>query len=361
MTAVAGASGSGVGAGAGSGAVEGQSLMLLARHAESMFWMGHYLERVETTARCLECEAKSIIHLKPGEASTEWEQLFRSLGIEDRLEVARALSDRHQVAAFLLSDPDNRGSVVSMVAAVRENLRSVRDRVPIELWEEANELHIRLQASASTRSVSSDLHEMFLTVRRSCMALNGVLNDVMWHDEGHAFIVIGRMIERAIFTVSLIRSHLADPRGKRNLTRLLRLACSLQAYRRRHGYNSTPDVAVGFLLAAPDLPRSVLSCLVRIEACLDALQMASSAFESPRRRVGLWRARLEFSDIESELEEGEIPVLTELGDELAGIAADVLACVMPSGVAPVVRSQYLRPGQVSSAGDVRRTGGRMRS
>ena len=332
--------------------VGSENLMILARHAESMFWMGRYLERVETTARCLECEANSIIHLQPGEALSEWEQIFRSLGLDDTLESVRTLPDRHQVAEFLLSDPDNRGSVVSMVAAVRENLRSVRDRVPIELWEEANELYLRLQALGMSRSVSQELHEMFLMVRQSCLALSGVLNEIMCSDEGHAFISIGRMLERSIFTVGLLKSCLTDPRGTTvDLTRLLRLACSLQAYRRTHGYNPDPDVAMGFLLAAPDLPRSVLSCLVRVEKCLDDLRMSTPSFNRPRRRTGLWRARLEFGAIESELALGPIAVLTELGDELVGIAADVLGCVTPSGVAPVVRSQYLRPGQICSAND----------
>ena len=56
--------------------------------------------------------------------------------LRPRLEVELAeigsLEGRPQLVAFLLSDTENPGSVVSSIMAVRENLRSTRDRIPIE-------------------------------------------------------------------------------------------------------------------------------------------------------------------------------------------------------------------------------------
>ena len=319
--------------------------MILARHAESMLWVGRYLERVETTARCLQCEANSIIHFTPAEAMMELEQIVRALDLEEKLPIIRAMTDRHQVTTLLLFDSGNPGSIVWMAETVRENLRTVRDRVPIELWEEANALHLQLRSVGATYPVAlQDFHEVLLMVRRFCLSISGVLSEGMDRDEGYSFIVIGRMLERSIFTVSLLQACLTDIRGVPDLTRLLRFASALQAYRRRHGHDPDPDVAVKFLLTTSDLPRSVLSCLLQTERCLKGLRVAASSFRRSRRRIGLVRARLEFGAIVEELASGAVPVLTDLRSELIGLSEDVLRGVEPSAVIPAVRSQYLRPG-----------------
>ena len=319
--------------------------MILARHAESMLWVGRYLERVEATARSLQCEANSIIHFTPSEAMMELEQIIRALDLEVKLPDIMAMTDRHQVAAFLLSDVENTGSIVRMAQTIRENLRTVRERVPIELWEEANELYLRLQAvTYDSPRTFQDFHETLLTVRRFCLSISGVLSEGMDRDEGYSFIVIGRMLERATFTVSLLQACLTDVRGLPDSTRLLRLASSLQAYRRRHGHNPDTDVAVKFLLTASDLPRSVLTCLLRVEQRLSGLRVAAATFRRSRRRIGLARARLEFGAIAGELETGAVPVLIDLRQELIGISEDVMRGIEPAAIIPAVRSQYLRPG-----------------
>ena len=320
--------------------------MILARHAEAMFWAGRYLERAETTVRCLEFEADSIMHLQPAHADLQWRRLVRALGLDGELQAAGGLSDRHQIVRFLLLDAANPGSAASAAQAVRENLRAVRDRVPIELWEEANALHLRLQALSSGSQAAQESHEVFLMVRRACLALSGVLNEAMRRDEGHALIVIGRTLERAIFTANLLESSLTDPSGTLNATRLLRLTSSLQAYRRRHGHSLDPDVAVRFLLVAPDLPRSVLSCLLRTEECLMDLAASAAALDRARRKSGLLRARLELGEIEAALEVDPADTVCRLGAELAALAAEVLTGVIPPGATPPVRSQCLRPGEI---------------
>ena len=40
-------------------------------------------------------------------------------------------------------------------------------------------------------------------VRRACRAISGVLNEGMRRDEGYEFMVVGRMLERSLFTVGL--------------------------------------------------------------------------------------------------------------------------------------------------------------
>ena len=319
--------------------------MILARHADALFWVGRYLERAEATVRCLNYAANSIIHLRADEARVEARQLVKTLGLEAELASMGSLEGRPQLVTFLLSDTANPGSVASAVTAIRENLRSTRDRIPIELWEEANGLYLRFPKHGHADLPEGRLHEVLLMVRRACLAISGVLNEGMRRDEGYEFMVVGRMIERSIFTVGLLMASHTDPRGVMDATRMLRLTSSLQAYHRQHGHAPDPDGVVRYLLHAPDLPRSVQSCLLRAEECLKAISSGASALDGSRRRAGLLRARLELGEIEAAMATGPVPVLSKLYGDLVELAGDVEAGVVPPIAMAAVRSQYLRPGE----------------
>ena len=319
--------------------------MILARHAEALLWTGRYLERAENTSRCLNYAADSITHLRAGEARAEGELLVRTLGLQDELEAAGPLESRPQLIAFLLSDIDNPGSVVSAVTAVRENLRRVRDRIPIEMWEEANGLYLRFPFLGHAGAAPSGLHEVLLMVRRACQAISGILNEGMRRDEGHAFVVVGRMLERSIFTVGLLEASHSDSRGVMDAIRMLRLSSSLQAYHRQHGNAPDFDSVVRYLLHAPDLPRSVLSCLGLAEECLTGLGSTATVLDRPRRKAGLLRARLELGEVEEAMASGPVSTLVEFATELAKLAGDVQAGIVPPLAMAPVRSQYVRPGR----------------
>ena len=317
--------------------------MILARHADALLWTGRYLERAETTSRSLDYAANSITGLRADEARAEGEMLVKTLGLQDELEAVGPLDSRPQLVAFLLSDTDNPGSLVSSIIAVRENLRSVRDRIPIEFWEEANGLYLKFPFLGH-ENTPSDLHEVLLMVRRACLAISGVLNEGMRRDEGQAFVVVGRMLERSIFTVGLLEASHSDPRGALDAGRMLRLTSSVQAYHRQHGNAPDFDGVVRYLLHADDLPRSVMSCLVRAEECLIGLASGAVALDRPRRRIALLRSRLEFGDLADAMADAPGPALSEFGSELAEVASDVQVGIAPPATLEAPRSQYLRPG-----------------
>ena len=326
--------------------------MILARHAEVLLWVGRYLERAETTSRCLNYAANSITHLRADEARAEGELMVRTLGLQEELDTGGQLESQPQLVAFLLSDTDNPGSVVSAIVAVRENLRSVRDRIPIELWEEANGLYLRFPFLGHANTAPAGLHEVLLMVRRACLAISGILNESMRRDEGHAFVVVGRMLERSIFTVGLLEASHCDARGVMDATRMLRLTSSLQAYHRQHGNAPDPHSVVLYLLHAPDLPRSVLSCLGRAEEALTGLGANSAALDRARRKTALLRARLELGQIEEAMASDPVATLQGFAGQLVELAGEVHAGIVPPLAMATVQAQYVRPGHGVDPGAV---------
>ncbi len=317
--------------------------MILARHAEALFWVGRHVERAEATSRCLNYAANAISHLRDSEARIEGEQLIKTLGLSAELALTGSLDSRPQLVAFLLTDTDNPGSIISCVKAVRENLRATRDRIPIELWEEANGLYLRFP-NLGKAAPSGGLHEVLLRVRRACLAIGGVLNEGMRRDEAYECAVVGRMLERSIFTVGLLASSQTDPRGAVDINRILRLAAPVQAYHRQHGHAPDAHEVVGYLLHAEDLPRSVLSCLVRAEHCLKGLAGASKALLRCRRSAGLLRARLELGEIESAVAAEPVAALWKLSSELSDLAIDVETALQQPQLDHAVYSRYVAAG-----------------
>ena len=129
---------------------------------------------------------------------------------------------------------------------------------------------------------------------------------------------------------------------------LLRLVTSLQAYRRMVGYDEDPTALAAFLLRAEPVPRSVLSCLRRVGAHLDALQAAAPGLAPARLICGRVRSTLEFGDVERSLAEDPADYLT--GIEAGAISlGDSIARAFNPVHAPDQHTQFVRPGGGGSA------------
>ena len=318
--------------------------MILARHAEALLWAGRYLERAETTARCLNVATASIMHLVPTDAEVEWEQLIAALGLVDEFASSEAELSVAAVRRFLLTDMDSPGSVRSAVSAVRENFRAVRDRIPVELWEEANLLHLELAAYDARYLPTDRAYEVMTRVRRSCQAMAGVLSESMLREEGHAFITVGQMIERAILNLELLKSALGNRRNTFDADRLLRSASALQAFRRQHGHDDDWLDVSAFLIEDNTVPRSVLASVARVENRLELVDVAGLLVE-PRRLAGRLRSRLEYADLHAELADDAYGTVHGLGRDLMALSAAIHTSLAPPLAVPTLHAQYVRPGR----------------
>lgn len=361
--------------------------MILARHAEALYWAGRQLERSEHATRALDVVVRNTMHYRMPRALAEWKLLLDVFALAHRYRAAGGALDldldRERVAGFLFADAANPGSVVSSVRQLRENIRAVRDRVPVELWEEANRLHLDLAATDAVGLLQEGPYQLFSSVRRGCQAISGVVAEAMPRDDGFVFFDSGRMIERSITTCRVVQFGLIAPARDRggavgaegagpaaiaaspgdgaasdgdaaiegavfDHSVLLRLVTSLQAYRRMVGYDEDPTALAAFLLRAEPVPRSVLSCLRRVGAHLDALQAAAPGLAPARLICGRVRSTLEFGDVEGALAEDPADYLT--GIEAGAISlGDSIARAFNPVHAPDQHTQFVRPGAAPAA------------
>ena len=317
--------------------------MILARHAEALFWAGRQLERAEHTARVLDVMARNAMHFLPGRAAVEWRRVLHILGLAVAFDAAGRRVDARNVTDYVFADPTNPGAVRASVEQLRENVRTVRDRVPVELWETANLLHIELRGTNVAELLSAEPFELTSRVRHGCQTVTGVVTEAMPRDEGYAFMQVGRMLERSTLLVRLIRHGLLGAGEDAEPAAILRMASSLQAFRRDHGYDDRPPVIAGFLLATESVPRSLLSCLRQTERRLEPLIEMAPGVQPARRIAGRLRSRLEFGDLGDELADADA-FLLDLEIELTKLAAVIRVHAFDPALTTVTHSQFIRPG-----------------
>jgi len=253
---------------------------MLSRLAENLYWHGRYLERAEDLARLINVNANLHLDL-PGQLTPGWEPLVRIIGNPELFdELYEDKSERH-VVRYLLADERNPGSLRETLEFARENLRSARDLLPREVWEQMNALFLKgqdeLPANLSKRRRHEFLREMIL----DCQQLAGTLLGTMSQDHAYNFILIGRYLERADMTTRIldVRAHDLLPGELEDLPpyesiqwmSVLKSLTAYQMYRRHVRMRVNGSDVLRFLLRNDEFPRSVMFCMGALETLITDL------------------------------------------------------------------------------------------
>lgn len=289
---------------------------MLSRHAESMFWMGRYVERAEYTTRMLDVTYHGLLESAAWESDRAWLDLLAMLRLVPAFRERGEPPSAEAVNRFLFLDRTNSDGIASAVEQARENARSVRELVPTELWQTLNSFHLMLRSRDLAGDLATQPYDLYEAIKQRCQTLAGIMADTMTRDDGWRFLTIGRRLERAQMTCRLLSVRyggLSDVSFHQWLA-ALKSASAAEAFRKAHRGSTHPRDVVDFLLLSPVFPRSVLFSLRAAEAELAALGGEFGRMTRPQRLLGRIRSDLEFSDLE-ELLQGD---LTAHLDQLEG-------------------------------------------
>lgn len=253
--------------------------MLLSRAADNIYWGARYLERADGTARVVRTFTEVLLDLPVGVASS-WEPLLAVAGNRAMYDLTHARAHESDVVRFLVADPMNPGSVVSSVAAARENLRTTREVLPREAWQTVNDLHLFVgrepESGVDRRTRGRFLDRVISEHQR----LDGVLAGAMLRDEAYELWRLGEAIERADMTTRVLgvraaallaAPDVADDYDEVQWMGVLRSLTALQMYQRSTRGPIEGRSVVSFLLFDRQFPRSVAGCLERMRAALARL------------------------------------------------------------------------------------------
>ena len=252
---------------------------MLSRVAERLYWMARYVERAENVARMTKAFQALSLDM-PKSVDLSWKGLVAVTGMDHVFDEHYQRADDRNCVKFLLADTYNPGSLFSSLRAARENVRTTRDLVPTEAWEQVNELYLFARDHLDAGINKRGRHDFLSEIVRSCQSLTGLLAGSMSHDAAYDFVRLGRNLERADMAtrqidVGAIRllERGDEPRPYEGLlwTSVLRSQSGFQMYRQhvKRRING-PDV-VRYLLQDVPFPRSVAHALSQVEGALDDL------------------------------------------------------------------------------------------
>lgn len=266
---------------------------MLARVAESLYWMARYCERAEDMARLINVNAHLMLDLPKGVAPG-WRALIDISGAESVYQEKYGDFDEKNVVKFLIAEQDYCSSIVFCVNNARENARTIRDVIPREAWEHINAFSLwvkeKAEKSLSRRNRFDFLNEVIVR----CQTLNGILAGSMNHDQGYLFFRLGRNLERADMTTRIIDVRSAgltpgsDSERYEHFDNLqwmsvLKSLTAYQMYRQSMHVSVRRVEVLKFLFLSEVFPRAVMHCLGDLEAGIQNLPRNGVALASLAR------------------------------------------------------------------------------
>ncbi|EYF07176.1 alpha-E domain-containing protein [Chondromyces apiculatus] len=255
---------------------------MISRVADHCFWFGRYLERAESMARVLAVTQHLVLdaELTPPE---HWRPVLAAFGQEPNFvgqHGKAAAGDGEIVQRYLCFDDDNIASLRRSIAAARDNARSIREVVSLEVWETVNELHLWIASDAAVTGWSVHRHGFYRRVRQLVQLALGLTQSTMLHDTPLDFIWLGVLLERMGQTArTLDVHHLAFAEAAATARNalpaiaaghqvvetalwlsLLRACSGVEPFMKVNQGRVAGEAVASFLMFEPRFPRSLRHC-----------------------------------------------------------------------------------------------------
>jgi uncharacterized alpha-E superfamily protein len=252
---------------------------MLSRVADSLYWMSRYLERAENTVRQLDVTMSLMLDTGGANVETRWRQMVAALGNPEGMEWSGGLE---AMARKLVFDSQNPASVTYCVNGARENARQVREEISTEQWQRLNRLFHQMHSPHAQAQFSSSMNDLLSSVVDGIHLFQGVGDSTMIHGQGWQFIRLGRYLERAYATATLLEVCQPElfhaPEREHSgyhyleLVGLLRSCTAFEGYCQVYTADVTPDRILEFLLLNRDFPHAIHYCVDTIRNAIESIQ-----------------------------------------------------------------------------------------
>ena len=302
---------------------------VLSRIAESLFWIGRYVERADGTARIVDAARLQMLEQTGQSEETTARVILQVIMGHDP---GGGRVDYATVCQRLVFDAEQASAIAGAWRGARENARRARETVSTELWEAINTAWNRWGGFEPDQVTAAQL----AWVRERAALVSGIADSTMSHDQAWLFMALGRSLERADMTARLVATG-ALPNAGPPWSTVLQSCGAQQAYLRTNRGLIRDDRVASFLVLDRQFPRSVLFSLSAAERRLEAIDPATQRLGIPdeaRRRLGRIRTSLEYRPVQD--------VMADLPAQMRRVQAAV------TGASDAVARRYFPSGQVTT-------------
>jgi uncharacterized alpha-E superfamily protein len=347
---------------------------LLARYAESIFWLARYMERAENLARILEVQEAFA---RDSKGSHDWGMILKINADRVRFHANQKEATAAAVLHFYVTDRGNHTSLVSNVFHARENARALRPLISTEMWVQLNVFYNRVAALRPADVSEERLVRLCALVKEGCDTQAGITAGTFYRDEAWSFYQLGAAVECADQTTRLLDAKFLALKARADApapgsaadasywTALLRSAAGYQAFRRLQPRGMDAEQVAAFMICDPSFPRSVACNLGVIAAELTRLRRhyrlrpAADALELLDELTGA----LDLANVREALARGELHLFNDaVQRSLAALSAHLARSFFGHGPPPPTRRQAQRQGgmaQTQTPGGMTQTLGGM--
>ena len=170
----------------------------------------------------------------------------------------------------MISDANRHGSLAQTLSALLVTARTVRDRLSGDTLRVINDIDMESGSlQYSDLQHLNDADDELDNLITALVGLSGLVNENMTHEQGWRFLEIGRRLERALHTSTLLRATLVQVEQYTNesglLESLLSIIDSLMTYKRNfiRGFEVSP--LLDLVLMDEMNPRSIAYQLMSIQ------------------------------------------------------------------------------------------------
>lgn len=340
---------------------------MLSRVADSLYWLGRYVERMENVARLLDVNLQLVLEYEglEGEAlKSYWEPVILTTGEVDRFYEHHEVADGNTVMDFLTFSRDNPNSILSCIASARENARMIRDQISSEMWETINRLYLDLRGCNAQQVMDDGPYEFFKMLKNASHHFSGLVDGTFPRGDGFRFLKLGMFLERADKTTRIIdvKYHVLLPAahdvgGALDVAQwmaVLRSCTALEAYQRVFVSDVVPGKITDFLILSENFPRSIRYCILQIDRTLHEISgVPPGRFSNEaEKHSGRLLSELSYTSIDDIFNRGLHEYLDEIQQSLNEIGESIFDTYM--FLPPVDRDSEIQQQQMQQQQQRRR-------
>ena len=258
---------------------------MLSRSAQSLYWIGRYLERAGQLCRLLRLQSEALVDRPVREIHFGWNRIYGTVKREPpggKVELFGdeefALADSFALADDLTFERSNACSVYSCFAEGRDNARQTRHCISPEVWTFLNASYFKLQQQNMASVWRWEPRTFYDETAAEINTFNGLTESTMYHDEGWSFLQLGRYVERVQGASSLLLSQidlggvdLDEDAFEADWISLLRIFHALEVYHHQQSAEVDPDHVLDLLVSDPLLPDSLCRSVNLITTEIDTI------------------------------------------------------------------------------------------
>ena len=176
---------------------------MLGRHANSLYWISRYFERVENIVRKLQ----TVIYINLTKNDFLINEILNDTSEINEKDNFININDIESSINSILRNRSNPKSIISLIKNVRNNSKIVRNSLTRETWQSINECWIKFDKVSKNKIHFQKIPEVLENLLKDYLIFRGTVYSTLLRNDVYYFLEIGMFLERIENTTRVIRSN----------------------------------------------------------------------------------------------------------------------------------------------------------